>query len=182
MLLRKHVPIFCSSCFFVDSTSCSLLLAHRIEEELSEISIPSIQPSPIFLTFCFSETNCVSFSLVSAAEWERADVVEETRSNLCRGCFFSPNYYITHTFLMEFNFRFLWILSILSLSLYHCLDIKRCRLDQYSASWFWRQRIPGWQKISTANLRPMLVEREVRDQKGLIRLMGIWVASSCPSR
>ena len=136
----------------------------------------------IFLTFCFSETNCVSFSLVSAAEWERADVVEETRSNLCRGCFFSPNYYITHTFLMEFNFRFLWILSILSLSLYHCLDIKRCRLDQYSASWFWRQRIPGWQKISTANLRPMLVEREVRDQKGLIRLMGIWVVSSCPSR
>ena len=167
MLLRRHVPIFCRDCFL----STRLLYPF--------LNGPT--------TFCFSDTNCLSlwsmYYCLSIGE-RRADVVEETRSNLLlRLLFVAWLLYYSH-------FLFLLILSYLpplSLCFYHCLSVwyfKRCRLDQYSASWSRRQRIPCWQKISTANLTlrmVLVVERGVRDQDGLIRVIGIWVASSCPS-
>ena len=158
--------------------TCSNLLSRLLFVDPTTVSLFKWPDYFLFLWDKLSLT--LIYVLLSQHRRERADVVEETRSNLL--LFVAWLLYYSH-------FLFLLILSNLPLSqcFYHCLSVwyfKRCRLDQYSASWSRRQRIPCWQKISTANLTlrmVLVVERGVRDQDGLIRLIGIWVASSCPS-
>ena len=90
MLLRRHVPIFCRDCFL--STRLLYLFLNG--------------PT----TFCFSETNCLSlwsmYYCLSIGE-RRADVIEETRSNLLSRLLFADPATVS-LFKWPDYFLFLW--------------------------------------------------------------------------